>query len=152
MIRDMVIAWVATVGFALVFNSPRRDLIYAGLCGSAGWGMYLWVADTLNSVAVATFVGAFAVGVLGEILARWRRNPVTVYVIPGILPLVPGYGLYRTMEQIILKNYTNAADTGFQVLLVALAISSGIIIASSGGKYYNEWRGQTAGSRKKKIK
>lgn len=137
---DFLIAWVATLGFAVVFNCPRRELVYTGLCGSLGWLVNLWMQGALNSNAAATFAGALTVGLIGEVLARWRQNPVTVYVIPGMLPLVPGYGLYRFMEQIILKEYTSAADQGFQVVLLALAISSGIIIASSGGKYFNEWR------------
>jgi len=138
MIRTVLIAWVATVGFAIVFNIPRKDLFFAGLCGAAGWAVYFSVNKSFESPYLAAFSGALVVGILGEILARWLRKPVTVYVIPGILPLVPGYGLYRAMERIILREYSNAADIGFQTMLIALAISSGIIIASSVGKFINE--------------
>lgn len=150
--ENLLIAWVATLGFAVVFNCPRSELVYTGLSGSIGWIVMFWVQGTVNSTAAATFAGALTVGVIGEGLARWRQNPVTVYVIPGMLPLVPGYGLYRFMEQIILKEYASAAEQGFEVILLALAISSGIIIASSGGKYFNEWRAAVALRKKPEVK
>jgi uncharacterized membrane protein YjjB (DUF3815 family) len=80
---------------------------------------------------MAAFAGAFVVGVLSEILARKRKMPATVFTIPGLIPLVPGYGLYYSMLKVVEADYTAAAEVGVETILVALSISSAIIVTTS---------------------
>jgi uncharacterized membrane protein YjjB (DUF3815 family) len=68
------------------------------------------------------------------------KMPATTFIIPGIIPLVPGYGLYYSMLKIIEANYQEALNVGFESLLIALGIAAGIIIATSMGKLINRRR------------
>ena len=47
-----------------------------------------------------------------------------------MVPLVPGYGMYNTMQNIVTKNYNIALKVGLETLLQAGAIAMGILLAS----------------------
>lgn len=138
MYLKMIYAFMSTAGFAVLFNIPRRNIIHASITGFLGWYVFFLVNQEVASVALASFLGALVVGSVGELFARVLKKPVTIFVIPGIIPLVPGYALYYTMLKIIDKSYITAANTGSNALIVALAIASGIIISSSFGRLYSK--------------
>ena len=80
----------STVGYALIFNQPRRHLIPTGLIGAAGWILYLVAVEVGYGDAFASFLSAFLVTFLSQIAARLLKDPVMVFCIPGIMPIVPG--------------------------------------------------------------
>ena len=65
-----------------------------------------------------------------EICARLTKVPVPVYMVPCVIPLVPGSALYATMFNFVSGNHAAAADAALKTLVVALGISGGIVIAS----------------------
>lgn len=134
MILDFIYAFFASIGFAVLFNIPRRETIFAGIAGGIGWVFHSKLQDFGVSVIFTAFVSALIVGIIGEILAKYRKKPATIFVIPGIITLVPGYGLYFSMLKIIEEDYTAASKVGFETLLVALVIASAIIIATTIGR------------------
>ena len=80
-----------------------------------------------DETALAIFVASIAVTVLSRILANVRRMPVTVYLISGIISLVPGAGMYNTVYNIISSDYMKAMYTGVDTIKVAVAIAVGIV-------------------------
>ncbi len=139
-IKEFIIATFCVIGFSFIFNLPRRVLIHAGIAGAFGWVAYSYCINTFNSTIGVALIGALIVGVLGEILARIMKMPATTFIIPGIIPLVPGYGLYYSMLKIIEANYQEALNVGFESLLIALGIAAGVIISTSLGKQINRRR------------
>lgn len=129
-----IYAFFATLGFSVLFNIPRREMIYAGIAGGLGWLFYESFVSFSVSVIFASFVGALTVGMLSEIMAKIRKKPATIFVIPGIIPLVPGYGLYFSMLSVIEKNYDEALRVGFETLMIAVVIACAIILATTFGK------------------
>lgn len=138
-ILNTIYAFLSTVGFAVLFNIPRRELVPAGITGAMGWLVYLLLKSPDSSNIAASFFGGLVASLVGEIFARVKKQPATLFVVPGIIPLVPGYGLYYTMLKIIEKDYTQAVSVGFETLLVAIAIASAIIISSTFGRILKEW-------------
>jgi uncharacterized membrane protein YjjB (DUF3815 family) len=139
-IKAFIFATMCVIGFGFIFNIPRRVLLHTGVAGALGWVGYSYFLTTLSSTIGAALIGALIVGLLGEILARTMKMPATTFIIPGIIPLVPGYGLYYSMLKIIEANYQEALNVGFESLLIALGIAAGIIIATSMGKLINRRR------------
>jgi|LGOV01.1.fsa_nt_gb uncharacterized membrane protein YjjB (DUF3815 family) len=129
-----IYAFFASVGFSVLFNIPRKEMIYAGIAGAIGWTFYEQLQVYGVSPIFTSFVGALFVGILAEIFAKIRKMPATVFVVPGIIPLVPGYGLYFSMLSIIEKNYNEAIRVGFETIMIAVVIASAIILSTTFGK------------------
>lgn len=134
MILSFIYAFFATIGFSVLFNIPRNEMIYAGICGGLGWLAHDMMGNLGISIILTSFVGAMIVGVLSEIFAKLRKKPATIFVVPGIIPLVPGYGLYFSMLKIIEENYEEASKVGFETIIVAIVIASAIIISTTIGR------------------
>lgn len=129
-----VYAFFGTMGFTILFNCPKKSVLKASLIGALGWTSYLLTVDSGQSVIMGAFVGAITVGLIGELFANKFRSPATIFIIPGIIPLVPGYGIYYTMISIITKDYATATTKGFEALFVALAIATALIITATIGR------------------
>lgn len=129
-IKQFFFSFMSTIGFAVLFNSPKKSVIHAGLVGAIGWMFYYITIIRTNSYVAATFLGALTVGLLGEAFARVYKKPATLYITSGIIPLVPGAGAYYTMLYLIENDFSSAASKGVETFFIAAAISMGIIISS----------------------
>ena len=125
---QVLAAFVGTVGFSVLFGAPRGRYVECGLAGAAGWALYR-LCIVGGSPAEAAFVGATAVGLASGLLARLRHCPSTVFLICGIIPLVPGGGIFWTAYHIVRDQLPQALATGFAALKVTIAIALGIIVA-----------------------
>jgi uncharacterized membrane protein YjjB (DUF3815 family) len=137
-LKDFIYALISTIGFAILFNIPRDSIIKVGFAGAIGWIMYLITDVNLLSPVAGAFWGSITVGILGEIFARYYKKPATVFIVPGIVPFVPGAGMYYTMLAIIENRFSDAASTGSEAIFIAASIASGIIISSSLSKLFNK--------------
>ena len=127
MIGQVLAAAVGTIAFSVLFSVPRVYYPYCGLIGGAGWVIYCLLITSASSPE-ATFFAAIAVILLSRLFAVWERCPVTLFLIPGIFPLVPGAGVYWTAYYIVTDKLGLASETGFMALKVAVAIVLGIVL------------------------
>lgn len=130
-IQQLLYAFLSTVGFAVIFNSPKDTIIKSGFNGMMGWLAYMVTNNLTSSPIAGSFLGALTVGILGEVFAKIFKKPSTTFTISGVIPLVPGKGIYYTMLSLTEKNFLTAADYGSQTILVSVALASGIIVSSS---------------------
>lgn len=130
-IKQFVFSLLSTIGFAILFSIPRDSILKSGLVGALGWIGFYITSTYLKSNIAGTFFAAITVGVLGELLARHYKKPATVYIIPGIVPLVPGAGMYYTMLALVDNDFFLAANKGTETFFIASAISIGVIISTS---------------------
>lgn len=130
MIISIISAFLATVGFSILFHIPKRHLYVCGFIGAIGWGIYLLIEQLGYSPILATFLGAVFVAQLSSFFARKRKTPVTTFLIVGIIPLVPGLGLYRTMYALLFNDYLKALEYAILTLELSGVIAGAIIIVS----------------------
>jgi len=128
MIVQVIAAFFVTIFFAIMFNSRRTQLIYSGFVGAFGWLAYLLVLEANGTVVIASFVGSLIISILATILSNVRKAPITVFQIPGIIPLVPGMGMYNTLHAVINNNIDSAMVHLFQTLQIAGAIAVGMML------------------------
>lgn len=122
-------AFIGTVGFSALFGAPRRYYVDCGLVGMLGWAMYLLTADL--GLVGAAFLGALTVAAMSSVLAVVRKCPTTVFLICGIIPLVPGGGIFWTAYYLVSDQLLLAATTGFTALKVTISIAGGIILVGA---------------------
>lgn len=130
-IKQFIFAFLSTVGFAVFFNIPKDSVLMSSLSGAIGWIVNIILKQIFPSPISGAFLAAITVGLLGEFMAKHFKKPATIFIIPGIVPLVPGAGMYYTMLAIINKDFISAANFGTESIFIALSISIGIIIPSS---------------------
>lgn len=119
-------ASVGTVAFSLLFGAPAKYFPYCGLIGGSGWLFYLLLAP-VSSATAATFVSTVIVILMSRWFAVRKRCPVTIFLISGIIPLVPGAGIYWASYYTVTNQLTKASETGFGALKIAVAIVLGIV-------------------------
>lgn len=126
-----IYSFIATVGFSIFLNAPKSTLISSGFVGGLGWSVFYYLVKLSGNDIFANFIAALLVSYISEILARRLKQPAIVFTIPGIIPLVPGLGMYNTMLYLVQHDYNNAIAKGADVLFVGGAISLGILVVTS---------------------
>lgn len=128
---QILCAGLGTFAFALFFHVRPRHLLLATLGGALSWLLYLAVFyQGRGSVFLSALAASLGVCLWAEILARVRKAPANIFLIPGIIPLLPGGALYYTMSALIAGDMDTVVAKGRETGLMALGIVVGILIAS----------------------
>ena len=90
MILQILSAFSAVLVFTMILEIPKKYMLYASASGAVGWWAYLMVQNSGHSSMLAAFLSTLVVAFLSHILARVKKAPVTVFLITGTLPAVPG--------------------------------------------------------------
>ena len=116
---------VALLGIAVIFDVPPKKLLWA-MIGSIISCVLMLIGDKYGLDPLITNMIATAVPcVYCEIMARVLKTPTTVFMIPTLLPLVPGSRLYYTMFYLFSGEQQLFLDN----MLIAVKICTGIAVA-----------------------
>ncbi|WP_167956941.1 threonine/serine exporter family protein [Anaerosporobacter faecicola] len=126
MMEQFLAAMIGTIAFSLLFSVPSRYYPWCGIVGGIGWLCYLISGSYVGNI-VGCFFATCVVVLLCRFFATRMRCPVTIFLISGIFPLVPGAGIYWTAYYTIMEQYSLASAKGFETIKYAVAIVLGII-------------------------
>ena len=133
-------AFLAIYAFSVANDAPKKYLVYCGLTGAFGWAVYL-IALPGCGVVFANFLGAGAIALASHILARVFKIPVTVFLSAGILTIVPGADLYRSVYHFCMGDQSLTEvylERTIQIAgMIALAI---FIVDSLFSAFWNRWK------------
>lgn len=125
---QVLAAALGTVAFSLLFGVPSKYYGHCAAIGSAGWLLYVLLTSQAGfSPTEATFFATVLVILLSRFAAVREKCPVTVFLISGIFPLVPGAGIYWTAYYLVTGQTSLAVSSGFAAVKVAIAIVLGIV-------------------------
>lgn len=128
-IGQLLLAYVAVLGFGLIINIPRRALNIAGWIGTLTWGFYLIVQVFDGGVVLGSFVGSVGIGVLSNVAAHYKKMPSIIFNIPSLVSFVPGSQAYQMVRNFALGKYVTAMGFTLQVVMITGAIALGFLIA-----------------------
>ena len=131
MIVRVIGAFIAIYAFAVVLETPKKYLWCAGTVSAVGWFVYLLSQQIGTDEIMATFLSATAISIVSHIYARVFRAPVTVFLVAGILPTVPGAGMYRIAASFIAGDSGMAAQHLIMTLELAGVIAMGIFLVDA---------------------
>jgi uncharacterized membrane protein YjjB (DUF3815 family) len=126
-IIEILVAIAATISFSALFGVPRQYYPLCGIIGSVGWEIYSFLSPSWGAVA-ASFLATAAVIFLSRLAAIWQHCPVTIFLISGIFPLVPGTVVYWTAYYLVTDQLVLALETGYLAVKIAFAIVLGIVV------------------------
>lgn len=122
---------LGSVGFAILFQVRGRKLALLFLGGALDWAVYLLCTHNGSGVFFGMLLAAMSAALSSEVFARILRVPVLLLVVPMLIPLVPGSGLYETMRSLIQGDRAGFSHFGSSTILQACAIALGILLAAS---------------------
>ncbi len=130
-LMQFIWAFLAILGFSIRSNLKGIRIIFTALSGGLCWAFYLVTLYYSKSMLFSVFVAIILVCIYSEIVAPHLKTPVSVFVTCAIIPLVPGRGLFNSMQLYIAGDNLHASKAILQTLLIAGTISIAIAIVSS---------------------
>ena len=137
-IEDAIFSGIAALGFAMLFNVPRRALVYCAIVGAIGHATRTLMMEQFQlTIGISSLIGATTVGFMAKGLAYRLKIPSIVFGISGVIPMIPGVFAYETMLaviqlpvatketvlQLLSQVAVNASTTGFVLAALALGIA-----------------------------
>ena len=119
---------LGSVGFALIFRLPMRYLPLAAVGGLLNWGTYLALFALTDKLFLSCFVAAALSALYAELLAKYLRAPSTLFLIPAVIPSIPGSNLYYTLEAAVDADLAALGKNALLTCKWAFGIASGISI------------------------
>ena len=120
---------VLYLGIVLVFQVRLEDF---------GWvilvGLLTYIAMTVGNLAgfwQGPFLGAFVLGILGNIFARWRKLPATIVTLPGIMALTPGVVAYIGLFNVTSSGLEAISTAAWQIFVTFIALVIGFVVANT---------------------
>ncbi len=127
---EIITAGIGALAFGVLFNLHGKKLLSVFLGGAIGWLFVLILTHLGTDEPTAYFIVALLLSLYAEILARTLKAPTTVFIIPSLIPLVPGSSLYYTMAYGLSGGRELFSGKAFATLALAAALAIGIIIAT----------------------
>lgn len=131
MIIQILSAFSAVFMFTMILEIPKQYIPYTAASGAIGWWVYLTIQNRENSAMMAAFLSTLVVALLSHILARLKKAPVTVFLVSGTLPAVPGAAIYRSVYYLIHNESQLSTHYLIETLQIAGAIAMAIFIMDS---------------------
>lgn len=124
-------AFLAVVTIAVLNGVPVKYLVYSGTVGAAGWAVYLLMRFVQLPEAMAMFIATVIVAIVSHVYARVLKAPVTLFLVCGILPLVPGVAMYRVVYYLLISDNVTAGHYAITTASVTGAIALAVFFVDT---------------------
>lgn len=124
---QLVTAFITSIAFGVVFKINRRHLINAGICGLLTYAAYFGIEMITSSFFWAAFVSSAVAALYSETHARLSKAPTIVMLMPGVVPIVPGGYLYRSVRDIVCGVISSAVANIGIAAQIALGMAGGVV-------------------------
>lgn len=132
---------LVSLGFAILFNTPKRALWVVALLGAIGFGVKMIMVNFVipKQVIFASLAGASVVGILGVYFAHRVHTPPIVFTIPAVINMVPGkfgyefiIGLLKLVSfgkesSIDFSFFMEVLNNGLKAGFILMALAFGVI-------------------------
>lgn len=130
-IIQMLMASMSCMFFAIIYNTPKKELIFCWLFGGIGYAVYYWLFKFYNIGTLSNFFGAFVIAVLSRFVSIRRQIPVMVYILPSVFPLAPGGNMYNACYSLIVNDYNKSILETIKCIKIVGMCVIGILIVLS---------------------
>ena len=124
---QIVTALVTSVTFGVVFKINRRHLLNAGVCGLLTYAAYFGIEMITSSLFWAAFISSAVAALFAETHARLVKAPSIVMLMPGVVPIVPGGYLYRSVRDVVSGLNESAIANLGMAAEIALGMAGGVV-------------------------
>ena len=127
----VILSYVASIGFGIVFMIPPKDLWLAGLGGALARLALVSLTPITDNRLLFVTLSAMAAALYAEFLAVIRKIPSTYFVYPSIIPLIPGDLFFFALAGLYLGDKAGVESNGINCLLSLAGLSIGFVLSST---------------------
>lgn len=138
-LSQCLFAFIGCAGFAIVFNIHGPGVFLCALGGGIAWAVYGLVFHLGSGENTAYFWAALAASVYSEVMARIRKFPAFSYLVISIFPLIPGAGVYYTMNHAVQGQMDLFVTKGMHTAAIAGIMAVGILLGSTAFRMYSNF-------------
>ncbi|MCD7755769.1 MAG: threonine/serine exporter family protein [Firmicutes bacterium] len=131
---------IGGIGFSILFNIHGFGGMLCVVGGVLAWLAYTVVAQYSGSDLTGYLAGALLASLYSELMARFRKYPAISYLVVSIFPLIPGAGVYYTMNYAVQGQMDAFASQGMHTAAIAGIIAVGILLVSTTFRLWNTWK------------
>ncbi len=128
---EILYSFIGSFCFAIIFNIRIKKSFFAGIGGAVSQSGYIICTLFLGNEFAAYFLATIATALYAEMMARILKAPATVFLVPSIIPLVPGSLMYYSMEYLVTNQRQESLDMVLRAVTIASSLAMGILIVSS---------------------
>ena len=136
-----IAAAVSAMGFATIFNAPKRIMPVLAIMGICAVCIRNFVnlgpsngnVGLDQGIIIGSFVGSCVASLIATQSQHWHHVPHQVIAIPAVIPMIPGVMMYRALFGFIqmdgvIGELTVAFNWAIKASLVILFIALGVAI------------------------
>ena len=120
-----------SAGYAVQYGVRGRIFVPSILGATLAWYCLGLGERYLESVVLANFLAASFVSIWAVFWSRQKKAPSTIFLIIGVLPLVPGRSIYLTMVALVEKRLMDALGLLVETIGISFAITMGILFITT---------------------
>ena len=139
LLNDAFFSAIPAMGFAMLFNVPRRYLLYCALAGAIGHSSRTLMLQFGLPIEWATFAAAGIIGMVTIAFAKRHLAPPLLYAVAAIIPMIPGSYAYNTVialvqltaqSQLSTELWEQVVTKGLKTVFILGALSVGLAMPS----------------------
>ena len=139
-LAQCLFACIGCFGFSILFNIHGPGGILCTIGGIACWVVF-WLSQRLGfSEILSYFWASLFASLYSEIMARIRKYPAISYLLVSAFPLIPGAGVYYTMNFAVRGEMDMFAYRGMNTAAIAGIMAVGILLGSTVFRMYAQWK------------
>lgn len=128
---ECIACFISGIGFSILFNIHGPGGLLCALGGVLTWIVYSLILDHTGADISAYFFATVTAALYAEIMARIRKYPAISYLVVSAFPLIPGAGVYYTMNYALRGDMDSFASKGMHTIAIAGVMAVGILLAST---------------------
>lgn len=126
-----IAAFLAVYFFSITLEVNKKFLPFVGITGMAGWLTYLICKNKGINDTTSYIISGLVITTMSSIFSGIFKTLLTIFLIPGILPIVPGVAIYKMVYNLMTSDIPNARYYFIQTILISVGIAVSIFLIES---------------------
>ena len=136
-LNNAIFSAIPAVGFAMIFNTPKRFLIWCAVGGAFAHTLRMVLMDTGLGIEWASLVASTSIGIIAVYWAKKYVVPRLVFTVSCVIPMIPGTYAFKTVIGVFTLRaggystevMAGVMENGLATLFILVALSFGLALA-----------------------
>lgn len=136
LLNNAIFSAIPAVGFAMVFNIPKRFLLHCAFGGAFAHTLRMLLIDTGLGIEWASLMASTSIGIIAVYWAKKYLVPRLVFTVACVIPMIPGTFAFKTVIGVFTLRaggystevMAGVMENGLATLFILVALSFGLAL------------------------